>query len=388
MSLLERQLNPKDGNASGQTVTFSTLHSWRQRGCVSTEFTENEDTQEKSQEFGENSRFTGIVIGSEKERRKIIKKLSRVESDGILLIVPVQINGKMFSALIDRGATRCFVTQKCCTIAGLSCVPCDTFLELGNGTTALSRSKVHGAPITTASVTTRIDLTLSHLLHDVDIVLGVNWLKHVNPIIDWCNGRVYLPGAVHTALLEGKWLSSEHAIGTVKILSNPAELKDVQNDHVRNSLSILKTPKFWTLVNSRSNFLNGEVSEENKKKKESPRDCSNSGSKLFIQKDDCGYLYIKKLQNSAAIPKRATKDAAGYDIASVEETIVPAKGRTVVKTGLSIAIPDGCYGRIAPRSGLAVKKFIDIGAGVIDADYRGEIGVVMFSHSDEDLKVK
>ena len=99
-------------------------------------------------------------------------------------------------------------------------------------------------------------------------------------------------------------------------------------------------------------------------------------------------MYIKKLQNSAAIPKRATKDAAGYDIASVEETVVPAKGRTVVKTGLSIAIPNGCYGRIAPRSGLAVKKFIDIGAGVIDADYRGEIGVVMFNHSDEDLKVK
>ena len=305
-----------------------------------------------------------------------------------MLIVPIQINGKVFSALIDSGATRCFVTQKCCTIAGLSCMPCDNFLELGNGTTALSRGKVHGAPITTASVMTRIDLMLSHLLHDVDIVLGVNWLKHVNPIIDWCSGRVYLPGAVHTALLEGEWLSSDHAIGTVKILSNPAELKDVQNDHVRNSLSILKTPKFWTLVNSTSNFLNGEVSEENKKEKESPRDCSNGGSKLFIQKDDCGYLYIKKLQNSAAIPKRATKDAAGYDIASVEETVVPAKGRTVVKTGLSIAIPDGCYGRIAPRSGLAVKKFIDIGAGVIDADYRGEIGVVMCNHSDEDLKVK
>ena len=118
MSLLERQLNPKDGNVSGQTVTFSTLQSWRQRGRVSTESTENEDTQEKSQEFRKNSRFTGIVIGSEKEKKKNDKKLSRVESDGILLIVPVQINGKVFSALIDSGATRCFVTQKCCTIAG------------------------------------------------------------------------------------------------------------------------------------------------------------------------------------------------------------------------------------------------------------------------------
>ena len=150
----------------------------------------------------------------------------------------MQINGKTFSALIDSGATRCFVTQSCCTVAGLSCVPCDTFLELGNDTTALSRGKVQGAPIMTASVTARMDLTLSHLLHDVDIVLGMNWLKHINPIIDWCSGRVYLPSAVHTALLEGKWLSSEIAVGTVKVLSNSAELEIVQHAILRNSLSI------------------------------------------------------------------------------------------------------------------------------------------------------
>ena len=56
-----------------------------------------------------------------------------------------------------------------------------------------------------------------------------------------------------------------------------------------------------------------------------------------------------------------------------------------MKTGISIAVPDGCYGRLAPRSGLAVKKYIDISAGVIDADYRGEIGVVLLNHSEEDF---
>jgi len=60
----------------------------------------------------------------------------------------------------------------------------------------------------------------------------------------------------------------------------------------------------------------------------------------------------------------------------------------VVRTGLSIAIPENTYARIAPRSGLAVKKFLDTGAGVVDYDYRGEVGVVLFNHSEEDFEVK
>ena len=119
------------------------------------------------------------------------------------MVVPARINGKLFSALIDSGATRCFVTPDCCTIAGLSCIPHDTFLELGNGAKALSRGMVPGAPITLAGVTTKTDLTVSRLLHNVDIVLGVNWLKSVNPLIDWCSAKVYMPNAIHTALLEG-----------------------------------------------------------------------------------------------------------------------------------------------------------------------------------------
>jgi len=59
-----------------------------------------------------------------------------------------------------------------------------------------------------------------------------------------------------------------------------------------------------------------------------------------------------------------------------------------VKTDLSIAIPRGTYARVAPRSGLAWKKFIDVGAGVVDYDYRGNVGVILFNHGDEDFEVK
>ena len=73
--LLARQLNPtEDGNASKMTTTFCTLHSWRQRGRASTEDEgEIKNTQEKSLESGEDSRFTGVVIGDEtgKIKRKI-----------------------------------------------------------------------------------------------------------------------------------------------------------------------------------------------------------------------------------------------------------------------------------------------------------------------------
>lgn len=59
-----------------------------------------------------------------------------------------------------------------------------------------------------------------------------------------------------------------------------------------------------------------------------------------------------------------------------------------MKTDLQVMIPEGCYGRIAPRSGLAVKNFIDVGAGVVDSDYRGNVGVILFNFSDVDFQVK
>lgn len=59
----------------------------------------------------------------------------------------------------------------------------------------------------------------------------------------------------------------------------------------------------------------------------------------------------------------------------------------MVGTGLKMAIPTGYYGRVAPRSGLAVKNFIDVGAGVIDEDYRGELKVLLFNFGDQEFTV-
>ena len=67
---------------------------------------------------------------------------------------------------------------------------------------------------------------------------------------------------------------------------------------------------------------------------------------------------------------------------------MPARGKALIGTGLAFAIPVGNYGRIAPRSGLAVRNSLHVGAGVVDADYRGEVKVLLFNHSDDDFEVK
>ena len=79
---------------------------------------------------------------------------------------------------------------------------------------------------------------------------------------------------------------------------------------------------------------------------------------------------------------RESPKAAGVDLYSAYDVTVPARGNVLISTDLQIQLPEGSYGRIAPRSGLALEHHIDIGGGVIDQDYRGNLGVILFNHSD------
>ncbi|CAG9327221.1 unnamed protein product [Blepharisma stoltei] len=98
-------------------------------------------------------------------------------------------------------------------------------------------------------------------------------------------------------------------------------------------------------------------------------------------------LPVKRLHERAMLPTRGSSEAAGLDLYASEPLIIPSKGRGLAKTGIAIAVPRGHYGRVAPRSGLAVNFGIDVGAGVIDSDYRGEVGVVLFNFGDQDFAV-
>lgn len=100
-------------------------------------------------------------------------------------------------------------------------------------------------------------------------------------------------------------------------------------------------------------------------------------------------IHIKLLSEKAVIPTKATVFSAGYDLYAAEDAAVPKLCRKLIKTNVSMAIPINHYGRIAPRSGLAFKSGIDVLAGVIDADYRGDIGVILYNTDpNTDFNVK
>ena len=88
------------------------------------------------------------------------------------------------------------------------------------------------------------------------------------------------------------------------------------------------------------------------------------------------------------IPSRATPGSIGYDLQSVVNTSIPPQSRKAISLGFSIAIPPGLYGHIAPRSGLALNRGIDVTAGVIDPDYRGEVKVVLVNSSQKKFDIK
>nr|XP_031860918.1 uncharacterized protein CI109_003645 [Kwoniella shandongensis]KAA5527990.1 hypothetical protein CI109_003645 [Kwoniella shandongensis] len=95
---------------------------------------------------------------------------------------------------------------------------------------------------------------------------------------------------------------------------------------------------------------------------------------------------VQLLSDRATLPTLGSDFAAGMDLYSAEAKTIPARGKALVDLQLSIAVPKGHYGRIAPRSGLASKHGIQTGAGVIDADYRGPVMVLLFNHSDVDFE--
>jgi dUTP pyrophosphatase len=101
-------------------------------------------------------------------------------------------------------------------------------------------------------------------------------------------------------------------------------------------------------------------------------------------------LKIKKLNSDAIIPAYQTKEAAGFDLHSIEDVIINPGERKLIGTGLAFEIEKGYEIQIRPRSGLAYKHGITVlnTPGTIDSDYRGEIKVLLINHAKEAFEIK
>lgn len=109
-------------------------------------------------------------------------------------------------------------------------------------------------------------------------------------------------------------------------------------------------------------------------------------------------IKVKRIKETALLPTRGSAQAAGFDLYAAETITIPASranedgsveiGRAAAPTGLIIEIPEGYYGRVSPRSGLARRNGIDVLAGVIDSDYRNEIIVLLSNLSSLPLIIE
>ena len=196
--LLETLVSPTSGGTeSWEGVTTSRLWDWqsiRLKRAITGEEIGNAAPQEPRSQLS--------VVSTEDQSIN-----PRDEEDGILLVVPARIFGHQVRALIDSGTTRNFISPAGVTQCGLTIESHNTFLELGDGKKVLSWGRAVDVPVVTSGYMMKTNLIVCNLLFDVDVVLGMTWLKVADPLIRWSTGHVYIPGSISSfQRIMGQWL--------------------------------------------------------------------------------------------------------------------------------------------------------------------------------------
>ena len=99
-------------------------------------------------------------------------------------------------------------------------------------------------------------------------------------------------------------------------------------------------------------------------------------------------ININLLHENAKLPSRGSDESAGLDLHTIESVIIPPKHRALLSTGIAMSMPVGYVGLIWPRSKLAAKMGIDVLAGVVDSDYRGEIMISLLNTGFNSVEIK
>ena len=286
-----------------------------------------------------------------------------------LLFLPVQIGPKTHYALLDSGASDSFISAEVVKQSALRLLPLKTPVKVRVANGQLI-SVSHFVRVTVVIGTLKTRLFLRVIPTPLPIVLGYPFLFFFNPHINWKARTITITvgkreHTVPVAQAKGFPLQPLMEKGLTNLQQEVAELDAVI------AAPIIPTPS--EDVQTRL-VLDHAFAQSAVVKPQSGREQTEQ-------------LMITKLSDDAVMPRKSSLNAAGFDLASSVDSVVPANGRALIPTDLAMVVPQGTYGRIAPRSGLAVKHFLSVGAGVIDADYRGNVKVLLFNHGDLDFHV-
>ncbi|KAG5868765.1 hypothetical protein JTB14_024583 [Gonioctena quinquepunctata] len=208
------------------------------------------------------------------------------------------------------------------------------------------------------------------------------WQKAVDDVAALRHRRLF--GSISNAVVS---LSTRPRLPAIPIpsfsgdLENWLEFRDTFESLVHNNVAISYIEKFHFLRGA----LQGEAQKVVGVVKVSAENYEVVWKLLCERYDDTPMLVLKvmKTDETAYIPTRASCYSAGCDLRTPKDFSIPARERLLVDSLLKIRLPPEVYGRIAPRSGLALKFGIDIFAGVIDQDYRGTIKILLYNSSSE-----
>ena len=185
---LETLVSPSSGGTeSCEGVTTSVLQGWQSIGLKRQILVRKRQNSARTEP---QTQLSAVSIENQ-------SPIPRAEEDGILMVVPARIFGREIRALIDSGATRNFISPAGVTQCGLTVESHNTFLELGRWKEGVVTGTSCRRPVVTSGFKMKTNLTVTNLLHGVDLVLGMTWLKVATHLIRWSTGQMYIPDSIH-----------------------------------------------------------------------------------------------------------------------------------------------------------------------------------------------
>jgi len=269
-----------------------------------------------------------------------------LENDNDHIMVKIQLHGGKESvtinAMIDSGATEDFIDREVCNKHGIKMIKAKNPREihLADGKPSAMGPITHMTKVS-MDISSHRELATFQVanLQNDEVILGMPWLREHNPTIDWNDKRITF--------------NSERCT-TWCLKSSPVAYAIPEERALEENL----ITRFSKIQAKNSPTANDQS------------------------------VRVKKLSAEARVFIKGTARAAGHDLYANEGTDVPARGQAIVGTGIAIGLTHNTYGRIAPRSSLAVKYRLTTNAGVIDSDYRGEVKVVLANLGDQPYQVE